>query len=140
MLYSCKLYPIHTAGGDNLILDPFDPATEHDPCGAGNFDNVGQHTVTSAQIPTDVFISEYIEGLNQQGRQSPPGERDPEQRNRVIELYNGGEASDDLKDVVKALNEADIFSEILISGHTCDLGPDAYNLALSERRADSVRN
>jgi hypothetical protein len=50
------------------------------------------------------------------------------------------EASDDLKKVTEALNEADIFSEVLISGHTCDMGSEAYNQQLSERRANSVKN
>ena len=179
--------------GDNLILDPFDPATEYTAHGDRNFSNVGQHTVTSTNIPTDIFISEYIEGLNEKALAAPPSERDPEDHNRVIELYNGSdetidlgngqyileiygpgteirtivtpplllkktislesdvtfefdkaevraEASEDLRSVVAALNEADLFSEILVSGHTCDLGPDAYNQVLSKRRADSVRD
>jgi outer membrane protein OmpA-like peptidoglycan-associated protein len=179
--------------GDNLILDPFDPDTEYDGFGDRNFADLGQHTYSSPNIPTDVFISEYLEGWNDVSLQLPPAERDPEQRNRVIELYNGGEetidlgngqyvleiyggggdtrtivtppalikktislqsdvtfefdqadiraeASEDLQEVIGVLNEADVFSEILISGHTCDLGPDTYNLALSQRRADSVRN
>jgi outer membrane protein OmpA-like peptidoglycan-associated protein len=179
--------------GDNLILDPFDPDTEYDGFGDRNFTDLGQHTYASTNIPTDVFISEYLEGWNDEALQLPPAQRDPEQRNRVIELYNGGEetidlgngqyvleiyggkgdtrtivtppalvkrtislqsdvtfdfdksdirgnASEDLQKVIGVLNEADIFSEILISGHTCDMGSDAYNLALSERRADSVRD
>ena len=28
---------------------------------------------------------------------------------------------------------------VLIEGHTCDLGSDAYNMALGQRRADSVK-
>ena len=35
---------------------------------------------------------------------------------------------------------ADIFSEILIVGHTCDIASDEYNELLSERRAQSVRD
>ena len=50
------------------------------------------------------------------------------------------DASDDLKNITRVLNEFDFFSEILIVGHTCDMGSDEYNLALSERRADSVRD
>ena len=179
--------------GDNLLLDPFDPDTEYDGFGDRNFADLGQHTYTSTNIPTDVFISEYLEGWNEEALQLPPSEREPDQLNRVIELYNGGEetidlgngqyfleiyggtgstrtivtppalikktislqsdvtfdfdkadirgeASEDLQKVIGVLNEADIFSEILISGHTCDMGEEAYNLALSERRADSVRD
>lgn len=178
--------------GDNLIMDPFNPATEFTGHGDGSHEHVGRHEHTSGNIPTDLIISEYIEGWNTEALQSPPHERDPDQRNLAIELYNGSEetidlgngqyfleiyspggdtkqvitpplllkktislesdvtfefdkaeiraeASDDLKKVAEALNEADIFSEILISGHTCDMGPDAYNLALSEKRADSVK-
>jgi outer membrane protein OmpA-like peptidoglycan-associated protein len=180
--------------GDNLILDPFHPATEFTAHGEGNHGHVGQHAHTSPEIPTDLFISEYVEGWNKEALQTATHERDPQQRNRVIELYNGSDktidlgkdqyfleiyagpgaemstvvtpplllkktislesdvvfefdksdikanASNDLKKVTAALNEVDFFSEILIVGHTCDMGSDEYNLALSERRADSVRD
>lgn len=181
--------------GDTMILDPFDPGTEYTSHGDHNFDKLGQHTLGSNRIPTDIFISEYIEGWNNEALQSPVNERDPEQRNRAIELYNGSdeiidlgkdqylleiyagpagaatttvvtppvlikktislssdvtfefdksdikaEASDDLKNIVKVLNGVDFFSEILIVGHTCDIGSDEYNLDLSERRANSVRD
>jgi len=179
--------------GDYLIMDPFDPATEFTGHGDRNFSDVGQHTMTSTSIPTDVFISEYLEGWNEKALLVPLPERDPKDHNRMVELYNGSEeiidlgngqyfleiygpgpetrtvvtpplllkktislqsdvtfefdkaeiraeASDDLKKVVEVLNEADIFSEILISGYTCDMGPEAYNLALSKKRANSVKN
>ena len=180
--------------GDNLILDPFHPVTEFTAHGDRNHGNLGQHGHTPGSFPTDLFISEYVEGWNDEALQSPAHERDPEQRNRVIELYNGSEetidlgkdqyfleiyagpgtetstvitpplllkktislesdvvfefdksdikaeASDDLKKVVNVLNEAELFSEILIVGHTCDMGSDEYNLALSDRRASSVRD
>jgi OOP family OmpA-OmpF porin len=29
---------------------------------------------------------------------------------------------------------------VVIEGHTCDMGPDAYNQKLSERRAAAVRD
>ena len=131
---------------------------------------------------------------NEEALREPESERDPDQRNRLLELYNGSdrtidlgndqyfleiysgpgnetqtvvtppafvkrtislqsdvtfdfdksdiraEASEDLRKVIGALNDAEIFSEVLISGHTCDMGSDAYNLALSKRRADSVRD
>jgi outer membrane protein OmpA-like peptidoglycan-associated protein len=180
--------------GDNLILDPFHPATEFSAHGDRNFSDVGRHAKAPGEIPTDLFISEYVEGWNEAALESPAELRDTEERNRVIELYNGSqrtidlgkdqyyleiyagpgtetttvvtppalikrtislesdvtfefdksdiraEASEDLQKVIGALNDADIFSEILIVGHTCDMGSDAYNLALSERRADSVRD
>lgn len=182
--------------GDNLILDPFDPTAQYDALGDRNFADLGQHQHTSANIPTDLFISEYVEGWNEAALQEPGPERDTEQRNRALELYNGSgetidlgadqyfleiyagagaptlsvaappapaltrktislqsdvtfdfdksdiraDASEDLQQVIGVLNQADIFSEILISGHTCDIGSDEYNLALSERRADSVRD
>ena len=180
--------------GDNLILDPFHPVSEFTAHGERNHGHLGQHSHSSGNIPTDLFISEYIEDWNDEALQSPALERDPEQRNRVIELYNGSEetidlgkdqyfleiyagpgtatstvitpplllkktislesdvvfefdksdikaeASDDLNKVVNVLNEAELFSEILIVGHTCDMGSDEYNLALSDRRASSVRD
>ena len=180
--------------GDNLILDPFHPETEFTAHGVGNLDQLGQHTHTSGNMPTDLFISEYIEGWNEEALKLPPQDRDPKQRNRAVELYNGSDeridlgngqyfmeiyagpgtgtrnvvtpplllkktislesdvvfefdkadvkadASEDLKKITEALNEVDFFSEILIVGHTCDIGTDDYNLQLSDRRADSVRD
>lgn len=49
------------------------------------------------------------------------------------------EASETLQSIVNVINNADIFSEILIVGHTCDIATDEYNQLLSERRAQSVR-
>jgi len=179
--------------GDNMILDPFNPVTEFTALGDRNFNQLGGHAHTSGNIPTDLFISAYVEGWNDAALGSPPRDRDPEQRNRILELYNGSDetidmgkdqyyleiygtgteartvvtpplllkktislesdvvfefdkadveasASDDLKQVAAALNEVDFFSEILIVGHTCDMGSDEYNLQLSQRRADSVRD
>ncbi len=182
--------------GDNLILDPFHPVTEFTSFDDQNLENLGKHRHTSPNIPTDLYISEYIEGWNQEALQKPEEERDPDQRNRVVELYNGSdetidlangqyfleiyggpgtevvtktvvtppvllkktislqsdvtfdldksdvrpEASEDLKKVVEVLNEADLFSEIVIAGHTCDLASDEYNMALSKRRANSIRD
>lgn len=37
------------------------------------------------------------------------------------------------------LRQKDYEGNIRISGHTCDLGPAAYNLKLSQRRADAVK-
>ena len=180
--------------GDNMILDPFTPQTEFTSAGYPSLDELGKHSITADSIPTDIFISEYLEGWNEEALQQPPGERDPDQRNRVLELYNGSDetidlgndqyfleiyagpgtptktvvtpplllkktislesdvvfefdkadikadASEDLTKVAEALNEVDFFSEILIAGHTCDIGSDEYNLQLSERRANSVRD
>lgn len=181
--------------GDNLLFDPFDPSTEYTGHGDRNFENLGVHQVTSVNTPTDIFISEYLEGWNDAALQQPENQRDPETgRNRVVELYNGSaetidlgngqylleiwgepgpatqavaappalvkrtislgsdvtfefdkadirpEASADLNKIVQALNQEELFSEIIIAGYTCDLGAEDYNLGLSERRADSVRN
>jgi outer membrane protein OmpA-like peptidoglycan-associated protein len=181
--------------GDNLILDPFHPATEFTAHGDRSHEHLGQHRHEIDYIPTDLFISEYVLGWNEEARQSPEAERDDDQRNRAVELYNGTErtidlgndqyfleiysgppgaatetvvtppvlvkktislqsdvtfdfdksdirvdASEDLQKVIGVLNDTDIFSELLIVGHTCDMGSDEYNLALSERRANSVRD
>jgi hypothetical protein len=82
--------------GDNLILDPFHPETEFTAHGDGNHNNLGQHSHTSGNIPTDLVISEYIEGWNKEALKLPPQDRDPKQRNRVVELYNGSEERIDL--------------------------------------------
>jgi len=180
--------------GDNLILDPFHPSTEFKPHGDRNFDDLGTHRHSSGNTPTDLFISEYVEGWNQEALALPENERDPEQRNRVVELYNGSDniidlsddlyfleiyagpqtevtsvesppvlvrkkvslqsdvtfdfdksdirtdADEDLRKVVEVLNAFDIISEIVIAGHTCDIGDDEYNVGLSKRRAESVKD
>lgn len=162
--------------------------------GDRQFDHVRKHGLSLGNVPTDIVISEYIEGWNEEALKESPHERDRQHRNRVIELYNGSDktidlgndqyfleiyagpgnettrvaapppmvrrtislesdvtfdfdksairvdADADLRKVVQVLNEADLFSEIVIAGHSCDLGPDEYNLALSTHRAASVRD
>lgn len=45
-----------------------------------------------------------------------------------------------LETVSKALNEPALSAQCFqLAGHTCDLGDDAYNLELSQRRADAVK-
>jgi len=44
-----------------------------------------------------------------------------------------------LTDVLASLKSAQRISRIEVTGHTCDLGSEAYNQALSERRAAAVR-
>ncbi|MBT8062713.1 MAG: OmpA family protein, partial [Gammaproteobacteria bacterium] len=177
--------------GDPLLLDPFDPSAEW----VSHTDNdaVGllDHQYDNDPIPTDVFLSEYIEGWNSEALAKPAEERDPDERNRVLELYNGSdkdidlgsdqyfleiygagtipvaappamvkkntislesgvtfeldkwevrpEAAETLQSIADTINQADIFSELLIVGHTCDIASDEYNQLLSERRAQSVR-
>ena len=82
--------------GDHMILDPFTPETEFSSAGYPNFSELGKHTVTSSSIPTDLFISEYIEGWNEEARRGSAQNRAPEQRNRVVELYNGSDETIDL--------------------------------------------
>ncbi len=45
-----------------------------------------------------------------------------------------------LQTVVDAIRGGKRVSRVSVVGHTCDLGPDAYNQALSERRASAVRD
>jgi outer membrane protein OmpA-like peptidoglycan-associated protein len=45
-----------------------------------------------------------------------------------------------LQSVLDAINGGKRVSRVSVVGHTCDLGPDAYNQGLSERRAQSVRD
>jgi outer membrane protein OmpA-like peptidoglycan-associated protein len=45
-----------------------------------------------------------------------------------------------LDDVAKALNDIDERQKIVIEGHTDSNGNDAFNLQLSQQRADAVRN
>lgn len=182
--------------GDNLLLDPFDPAAEFTPHGERNFGHLRQHRHETPNIPTDLFISEYIEGWNAEALAMPETERDPADRNRSLELYNGTrreidlgaaqyileiygtgaepqpraqavafpartvrqtislaadvtfdfdrseirpQASRTLDELITSMNDTDIFSEVLVTGHTCDIGTDEYNQGLSERRANSVR-
>jgi outer membrane protein OmpA-like peptidoglycan-associated protein len=49
------------------------------------------------------------------------------------------DASAELAAMVDAINSDRRISRVSVIGHTCDLGSDAYNQALSERRAATVR-
>jgi outer membrane protein OmpA-like peptidoglycan-associated protein len=50
------------------------------------------------------------------------------------------EAKTLLGTVAKALNAPELSAQCFqLAGHTCDLGDDAYNLDLSQRRADAVK-
>lgn len=50
------------------------------------------------------------------------------------------EAVVELNEAAALLNLHDELSQIEVGGHTCDLGPAAYNQGLSERRANAVRD
>jgi len=50
------------------------------------------------------------------------------------------EVDTELHKLTDLLNSFDLVSEIVIAGHTCDMGSDEYNIGLSKRRADSVRD
>jgi outer membrane protein OmpA-like peptidoglycan-associated protein len=50
------------------------------------------------------------------------------------------EARSTLTALGDALKSGKRVSRIEVAGHTCDLGPEAHNLALSQRRADAVRD
>lgn len=58
-------------------------------------------------------------------------------------LLDRAELTDEARAALTALAEAlkagTRVSRITVTGHTCDLGPEAYNQALSERRAVAVR-
>ena len=49
------------------------------------------------------------------------------------------EAKRALDPIVSILRDKAYAGNILLTGHTCDLGPDTYNLKLSKRRAQSVK-
>lgn len=49
-------------------------------------------------------------------------------------------AKAELDKVAAVLRATPIEGNVRISGHTCDLGPAAYNLKLSRKRADAVRD
>ncbi|NDY95492.1 TolC family outer membrane protein [Wenzhouxiangella limi] len=47
-------------------------------------------------------------------------------------------ARETLSELVVAIREGKLVGQIQVTGHTCDLGPAAYNKSLSERRAQAV--
>ncbi|MBB1436333.1 OmpA family protein [Pseudoalteromonas sp. SG43-6] len=60
---------------------------------------------------------------------------------------NSEQVSDEYRDVILQQSEAVLKAfelneslKIIVAGHTCDLGHYDYNMALSERRADAVKN
>ncbi len=48
------------------------------------------------------------------------------------------EAAAMLDELARRIQALDVISAIAVTGHTCDLGPEAYNQSLSEKRAKSV--
>ncbi len=44
-----------------------------------------------------------------------------------------------LTSLVESMGKTGIIGGIQVVGHTCDLGPEAYNQTLSERRADAIK-
>ncbi len=50
------------------------------------------------------------------------------------------EAVVELNEAAAVLNLHDELLQVEVAGHTCDLGPAAYNQGLSERRANAVRD
>ncbi|NND44824.1 MAG: tandem-95 repeat protein [Xanthomonadales bacterium] len=48
------------------------------------------------------------------------------------------DAEQALRDVLRSLEQTRVVGDILVVGHTCSLGTDEYNQALSERRAITV--
>lgn len=50
------------------------------------------------------------------------------------------EAKQALDVVIARLKTTPYEGNLRVAGHTCDLGPDAYNLKLSQRRANAVRD
>lgn len=51
----------------------------------------------------------------------------------------GGASQRDLESVLARLTGTGRVSRVRVVGHTCDIGPERYNQALSERRADAVK-
>lgn len=48
-------------------------------------------------------------------------------------------ATETLEKISEILNRQGYVDKISLTGHTCDIGTEAYNLKLSQRRADSVK-
>lgn len=46
----------------------------------------------------------------------------------------------ELNEAVALMNLHEALTRVEVAGHTCDLGPEAYNQGLSERRAQAVRD
>lgn len=49
------------------------------------------------------------------------------------------EARDNLQQVAELITRGPIVGRVSVVGHTCDIGPEAYNQRLSNRRAEAVR-
>ncbi|MBP7032730.1 MAG: lamin tail domain-containing protein, partial [Anaerolineaceae bacterium] len=71
--------------GDPIQNDAFDPAVEWNAFPSDTFTNLGSHTASCGPqeiFPTELFISEYIEGSS---------------NNKALEIYNGTGAAVDLQ-------------------------------------------
>jgi len=49
------------------------------------------------------------------------------------------EARESLRQVAALITRGEILGRVSVVGHTCDLGPERYNLQLSNRRAEAVK-
>jgi len=49
------------------------------------------------------------------------------------------EARNNLSQVAELIARGEILGRVSVVGHTCDLGPEQYNLGLSQRRAEAVK-
>lgn len=84
----------------------------------------------------------YIDDADAFQTQTPPAEETFLAKNILFE-FNGTRVNPEfehyLQNLAEYLMKGAVFTELVIIGHTDSVGSDAYNLNLSQRRAESVR-
>lgn len=109
---------------------------------AVNLVRIGEDWKISA-VGTDKLLSMYLASAQAEGGRYSPLVKNP-QGGQSIALYF---AFDDSTLTPRSIRQLEIVAKILvdtkkkldIAGHTDDLGSEQYNLALSQRRAEAVR-
>ena len=109
---------------------------------AVNLVRIGEDWKISA-VGTDKLLAMYLESAQAEGGRYSPLVKNP-QGGQSIALYF---AFDDSTLTPRSIRQLEIVAKILvdskkkldIAGHTDDLGSEEYNLALSQRRAEAVR-
>ncbi|BBP44891.1 hypothetical protein THMIRHAS_02640 [Thiosulfatimonas sediminis] len=130
---------------DDLDQDGVNDSSDHCPNSArgATVDATGCTPVIEPEINTAVEAVTIYEPVVEQKINAPLPEPIFTMNSAFFDLDKATlrpSAINTLRANLSALDNMKANDNLLIMGHTCDLGPDAYNMRLSWRRANSVKN